>query len=66
MFNTQTINRIIFSYGITPFSLTMVFKFFFSNHNKIHRVTNYLAIKNKINKTRQHRTNKPKQTEKKI
>ena len=37
-------------------------KFFFSfYHNKIHRVTNYIAIKNKTNKTRQHRTNKRKQ-----
>ena len=38
--------------------------FFFSfYHNKIHRVTNYIAIKNKIYKTRQHGTNK--QTNKK-
>ena len=30
--------------------------FFFSFcHNKIHPVTNYKAIKNKINKTRQHK-----------
>ena len=27
----------------------------------MHQVTNYTAIKNKINKTRQHRTNKRKQ-----
>ena len=26
------------------------------SHNKIHPVTNYKAIKNRINKTRQHRT----------
>ena len=34
------------------------FNFFFFSfyHNKIHPVTNYKAIKNKINKTRQHRT----------
>ena len=33
--------------------------FFFSFHpNKIHPVTNYKAIKNKINKTRQHRAKK--------
>ena len=35
-----------------------LFYFFFSfYHNKIHPVTNYKAIKNKINETRQHRTN---------
>ena len=37
-------------------------KYFFSfYHNKIHRATNYIAIKDKTNKTRQHRTNKRKQ-----
>ena len=30
--------------------------FFFSYHNKIHPLTNYKAIKNKSNKTRQQRT----------
>ena len=29
---------------------------FFFYHNKIHPLTNYKAIKNKSNKTRQHRT----------
>ena len=34
------------------------FYFLFSfYHNKMHPVPNYKAIKNKINKTRQHRTN---------
>ena len=38
------------------------FFFFLSFYcNKIHQVTNYVAIKNKINKTRQHKTNKRKQ-----
>ena len=38
------------------------FKIFFPfYYNKIHQVTNYIAITNKINKTRQHRTNKRKQ-----
>ena len=33
------------------------FKIFFSfYYNKIHSVTNYKSINNKINKTRQHRT----------
>ena len=36
------------------FFLKKIFSSFF--HNKIHPVTNYKAIKNKINKTRQHRT----------
>ena len=36
------------------FSLLLIFFSFY--HNKIHPVTNYKAIKNKINKTRQHRT----------
>ena len=39
----------------------LFFSNFFFYHNKIHRVTNYIAIKNKIIKTRQHRTNKKKQ-----
>ena len=40
------------------------FNFFFFSfyHNKIHPVTNYKAIKNKINKTRQHKTIFFKQT----
>ena len=44
------------------FFFFLVKKLFFSfYYNKIHQVTNYTAIKNKINKTRQHRTNKRKQ-----
>ena len=31
-------------------------KSFFFYHNKIHSLTNYKAIKNKSNKTRQHKT----------
>ena len=42
-----------FSFG----ELNSFFFFFLSfYHNKIHPVTNYKAIKNKINKTRQHKT----------
>ena len=51
-------------FGVTMF----LFFFFFSKkiflslyHNKIHRVTNYVAIKNKINKARQQGTSKRKQ-----
>ena len=36
--------------------LILVFFFFFLYHNKIHPLTNYKAIKNKSNRTRQHRT----------
>ena len=40
--------------------------FFSFHHNIIHRVTNYIAIKNKINKTRQqYKQNKTKQNEEK-
>ena len=35
--------------------------FFSSYHSKMHRVTKYIAVKNKINKARQYRTNKRKQ-----
>ena len=47
------VNRIIHAAA----EICFLYFFFFSFHNnKIHPVTNYKAIKNKINKTRQHRT----------
>ena len=36
--------------------MTFFVSYFSLYHYKIHPVTNYKAIKNKINKTRQHRT----------
>ena len=46
----------------SEFCKVFIFFLFFSfYYNKIHQVTNYIAIQNKINKTRQNRTNKRKQ-----
>ena len=46
----------------SEFCKFFIFFIFFSFYcNKIYQVTNYIAIQNKINKTRQHRTNKRKQ-----
>ena len=58
--------------GPSLIQLSILYNFFFYfnkvsfsfYHNKIHWVTSYKDIKNKINKTRQHRTNKEKQTNK--
>ena len=47
----------LFAMGTLIFEFLFLFLFFFSiYHNKIHLVTNYKSVRNKIDKTRQHRT----------